>query len=254
MKVKNKIVRVCSLLSVLLFITTCDTLLELPNDSLLPEEQAYVDEFSARSSVMGVYALLQDVAQQLIILGELQGDLLTVTENADNDLRQLNEHTVMNSARCPSWSRGQPSDGARRRRHRHGPPPASRQGRRRAVARHRRRQLWRARNSKRKKSWNAPASFSRHPCADIRARSTPSTTMRPLLGAYMRASSLTRVVLPAPFFADDGDHRAGFELKGNIVEHTAVVPGVGERHVLEADAFCQPCGNGSIVCSVSLAA
>ena len=37
--------------------------------------------------------LLQDVAQQLVILGELQGDLLTVTENADNDLRQLNEHT-----------------------------------------------------------------------------------------------------------------------------------------------------------------
>ena len=104
MKVKNKIVRVCSLLSVLLFITACDSLLELPNDSLLPEEQAYVDEFSARSSVMGVYALLQDVAQQLIILGELQGDLLTVTENADNDLRQLNEHTVdeFNSYADPS--------------------------------------------------------------------------------------------------------------------------------------------------------
>jgi hypothetical protein len=69
-------------------------MLDLPNDSLLPEDKAFVDEFSARSSVMGVYALLQDVAQQLVILGELQGDLLTVTGNADNDLRQLNDHTV----------------------------------------------------------------------------------------------------------------------------------------------------------------
>ncbi len=78
----------------LLLTASCEKMLELPNDSLLPEEKAFVDEFSARSSVMGVYALLQEVAQQLIILGEVQGDLLTVTENADNDLRQLNEHSA----------------------------------------------------------------------------------------------------------------------------------------------------------------
>jgi hypothetical protein len=80
------------MLAIFLFMASCEKMLELPNDSLLPEDKAFVDEFSARSSVMGVYALLQGVAQQLIILGELQGDLLTVTENADNDLRQLNEH------------------------------------------------------------------------------------------------------------------------------------------------------------------
>jgi hypothetical protein len=80
-------------LSFALLLFSCEKLLELPNDTLLPEDKAYVDEFSARSAVMGVYASLQDVAQQLVILGELQGDLLTVTENADNDLRQVNEHT-----------------------------------------------------------------------------------------------------------------------------------------------------------------
>ena len=92
MKIKKTIFLSDSFLSFFLLITSCEKMFELPNDSLLPEDKAYVDEFSARSSVMGVYALLQDVAQQLIILGELQGDLLTVTENADNDLRQLNEH------------------------------------------------------------------------------------------------------------------------------------------------------------------
>lgn len=83
-----------SLLLTFLLIGSCEKMLELPNDILLPEDKAYIDEFSARSSVMGVYALLENVAQQLVILGELQGDLLTVTGNADNDLRQLNEHRV----------------------------------------------------------------------------------------------------------------------------------------------------------------
>ena len=81
-----------SILILILLLSSCEKMLNLPNNRLLAEENAYVDEFSARSSVMGVYALLQEVSQQLIILGGLQGDLLTVTENADNDLRQLNEH------------------------------------------------------------------------------------------------------------------------------------------------------------------
>jgi len=94
MKLKIMLILACSFLGVFILITSCEKMLELPNDSLLPEDKAFIDEFSARSSVIGVYALLQDIAQQLIILGELQGDLLTVTENADNDLRQLNEHNV----------------------------------------------------------------------------------------------------------------------------------------------------------------
>jgi hypothetical protein len=94
MKVRGTILLTGSLLSIFILVNSCEKMLDLPNDSLLPEEKAFVDEFSARSAVLGVYALLQDVSQQLIILGELQGDLLTVTENADNDLRQLNEHAV----------------------------------------------------------------------------------------------------------------------------------------------------------------
>jgi len=90
---KRFLIWVCSFLG-LMTIGSCEKMLELSNDTLLTEDNAFVDEFSARSSVMGVYALLHDIAQQLVILGELQGDLLTVTENADNDLRQLNEHTV----------------------------------------------------------------------------------------------------------------------------------------------------------------
>jgi len=93
MKITDKILRVTGLFIFAFIMLSCEKMLDLPSNSLLPEEKAYVDEFSARSAVMGVYSSLQDVAQQLIILGELQGDLMTVTENADNDLRQINEHT-----------------------------------------------------------------------------------------------------------------------------------------------------------------
>lgn len=94
MKGRGTILMACSILSVFLLVNSCEKMLDLPNNTLLPEDKAFVDEFSARSAVLGVYALLQDVSQRLIILGELQGDLLTVTENAGNDLRQLDEHAV----------------------------------------------------------------------------------------------------------------------------------------------------------------
>jgi starch-binding outer membrane protein, SusD/RagB family len=94
MKVRNSILKCTCFFSIVFLFLSCEKMLELPNDSLLPEDKAYLDEFSARSAVMGVYATLQDVAPQLVILGELQGDLMTVTEYADNDLRQLNDHSA----------------------------------------------------------------------------------------------------------------------------------------------------------------
>jgi hypothetical protein len=94
MKSHKGIKLIASIIAGIVLFSSCEKMLNLPNDSLLPEDQAFVDEFSARASVMGVYALLQEVAQQLVILGELQGDLLTVTENAGSDLRQINEHNA----------------------------------------------------------------------------------------------------------------------------------------------------------------
>jgi hypothetical protein len=94
MIITDKILKLVGLSVIAVIMLSCEKMLDLPGNSLLPEDKAYVDEFSARSAVMGVYTSLQDVAQQLVILGELQGDLLTVTGNADNDLRQINEHNA----------------------------------------------------------------------------------------------------------------------------------------------------------------
>ncbi len=38
---------------------------------------------------MGMYGLQQDMAEQLFVLGELRGDLVNITENADADLVEI---------------------------------------------------------------------------------------------------------------------------------------------------------------------
>ncbi len=72
----------------------CDDLLDVGSNDFVEEKDAFIDDFSARSAVLGVYALLQNITEQYVILGELQGDLITVTQNADQDLIQVNEHSV----------------------------------------------------------------------------------------------------------------------------------------------------------------
>ncbi len=57
----------------------------------------------------------------------------------------------------------------------------------------------RARNSKRKKSWKAPARRARQSSARTRASGVSSRKIAPDEGSYIFASSFTSVVLPAPF-------------------------------------------------------
>jgi hypothetical protein len=78
----------------MLLLASCDDFLDAGSQDFVEEKDAFIDNFSARSSVLGVYALLQDAAEQYVILGELQGELVTVTKNADQDLIQVNEHNM----------------------------------------------------------------------------------------------------------------------------------------------------------------
>ena len=96
--------------------------------------------------------------------------------------------------------------------------------------------MWRARNSNRKKSWNAPASRVRHSSAGMRARSTPSTRMRPRVRLVQLARSFTSVVLPAPFSPTMATTAAGRQFQVHVLEHEALGAGIGERDVLEANA------------------
>ena len=66
-----------------------------PDQGLVVDERAYFQDWNEyRAAELGLYALQQELVEQLVILGELRGDLLTVTDNADRDLIEVNQHQV----------------------------------------------------------------------------------------------------------------------------------------------------------------
>ncbi len=84
------------LLSVMFF-TGCQDFFN-PNPGIVLKEEDNFQVFNDfRSAEMGLYAIQQDLVEQLVILGELRGDLLTVTENADRDLIDINQFNSISS-------------------------------------------------------------------------------------------------------------------------------------------------------------
>ena len=94
--------------------------------------------------------------------------------------------------------------------------------------------LWRARYSKRKKSWKAPDSRSRHSAAGMPARSRAVDGDPPRRRVVEAAQQLDERRLAGAVLADEGDDRARRQREVDVVEHDAVAAGVGEGHALEA--------------------
>ena len=103
----------------------------------------------------------------------------------------------------------------RRRRARRGRPPPTTAGSSSSRGTSPTPTVCRALNSNRKKSWNAPASRDRHASAGMRASSTPSTRMRPLVGSVQPAQQLHERRLAGAVLADDRDDRAGRQIAGS---------------------------------------
>jgi hypothetical protein len=60
----------------------------------LTEQNMYQNVFDADAAVIGVYGKLMNLAEPYVMLNELRADLMTTTDNADQYLRELNEHDV----------------------------------------------------------------------------------------------------------------------------------------------------------------
>ena len=83
-----------TLLGLLIFLAACQKFFN-PKEELNPtESQLYKDWNDYRSAEMGLYGLQQQMAEQLLILGELRGDLLTITPNADADMVEIYNFNV----------------------------------------------------------------------------------------------------------------------------------------------------------------
>lgn len=71
-----------SLVFALGFCSSCEEFFEPKQGTTVTEETMYNDWYEYRSADMGLYALQQDLVEQLMMLGELRGDLLETTSNA----------------------------------------------------------------------------------------------------------------------------------------------------------------------------
>ncbi|HAH23447.1 MAG TPA: hypothetical protein DCL77_06785, partial [Prolixibacteraceae bacterium] len=73
----------------LMFLPACKDFLNPDQEVNLTQKQLFDDWYEYRSVVMGLYGLQQKLVEQLVVLGELRADLLTVTPNADADLIEI---------------------------------------------------------------------------------------------------------------------------------------------------------------------
>lgn len=71
------------------FFSSCNNFLNPKQELNLTQDELYKDWYEYRSVAMGLYGLQQKLVEQLVILGELRGDLLTVTPNADADMVEI---------------------------------------------------------------------------------------------------------------------------------------------------------------------
>jgi hypothetical protein len=75
-------------------VSSCKKILHVEPENVLTGEQTYRNVFDADAAIIGLYGKFMNLAKPYIILNELRADLMDVTTNADQYLRQLNNHTV----------------------------------------------------------------------------------------------------------------------------------------------------------------
>ena len=81
-------------MAVFLLFVSCEQFFD-PDQGLIIDENEYFQDWNEfRAAELGLYALQQELVSQLLVLGELRGDLLTTTENADRDLLEVNLHQL----------------------------------------------------------------------------------------------------------------------------------------------------------------
>ena len=82
--------------------SSCDNYFNPDQEIYITEDKLLDDWNEYRALEMGLYGLQRDLAEQLVVLGELRGDLLTITENADADLVEIYNFDVNRDNRYAS--------------------------------------------------------------------------------------------------------------------------------------------------------
>ncbi len=69
--------------------TGCEDFFNPEQDLIVKSENFLKDWHEYRAAEMGLYALQQQLVDQIVVLGELRADLLEITDNADRDLIEI---------------------------------------------------------------------------------------------------------------------------------------------------------------------
>ena len=80
---------ISSVLAFSVLFMSCEKFFDPDQELDITEDMLYDDWYEYRSVEMGLYGLQQNLVEQLIIIGELRGDLLNITENSDADMIEI---------------------------------------------------------------------------------------------------------------------------------------------------------------------
>jgi len=98
-KQKQDMKKVCNILICVIIasvsLVSCDDILNVNSDRLTFEKNYQMQSPNDTIySMVGIYSQLQKLADNYVLLGELRGDLLDVTENSNQDLRDINNFEI----------------------------------------------------------------------------------------------------------------------------------------------------------------
>ncbi len=91
---KIKLIESLVVVMLLLSFTACKKVFDIKPEDQLDESNAYQNVYDADAAVVGIYGKFMGMAEQYVVLNELRADLLDVTANSDENLRQISTHTV----------------------------------------------------------------------------------------------------------------------------------------------------------------
>jgi starch-binding outer membrane protein, SusD/RagB family len=78
----------------LVTITSCKKVFDLEPKNAVDQSQMYRNVYDADAAVIGIYGKVMTLAKPYMLLNELRGDLMDITANSDQYLRELSEHNV----------------------------------------------------------------------------------------------------------------------------------------------------------------
>jgi starch-binding outer membrane protein, SusD/RagB family len=90
----RKITKLLFIISILFISVSCDDFLEPPQKLILKTNDFDGSWYEYRSLALGLYSLQQELVEQIVVLGELRGDLLTTTHNSSPELIEVNDFKI----------------------------------------------------------------------------------------------------------------------------------------------------------------